>query len=157
MLVVGLLWAGQARAQTVSASVTITMTPAVVVSLGLSGSTTPLGAPTLADFTTGYRAATGPLVTVKSNTAYTVSISSSAATFGYTGSHPNPNKPRTDLTWSAVAGGPFTGLLGSGASFLTGTATNSTAATAYYRTLWNLAAAPPGDYSLTVQFTISAP
>lgn len=129
-----------------------------VFTLSISPISTPLGTPTWADFTTGYLDVATPVgLTARANRSYKVTISAAAATFSYTGSQPNPNKPRSDLQWALTAGGSYTGI-GTGATVLSGgSATNGASQDVFYRTLWNIAQAPPGDYSLNVSFTISAP
>ena len=115
-------------------------------------------APTWADFAAGYKDAGAPVaVTARANRSYTVTISSPASTFSYTGTRPNPNKPSSDLQWALSAGGGFASL-GTGGTVLSGgSATNGVTQNVHYRTLWNIAQAPAGSYALDVSFTISAP
>jgi hypothetical protein len=141
-------------------TVTVQMPVADVFSLTISPLSTPLGTPTWADFTTGYlNVATPVSLTARANRSYMVTISAATPTFSFTpaGAQPNPNKPRSDLQWAHSSGGAYTSI-GTGGTVLSGgAATNGASQDVYYRTLWNIAQAPPGNYSLNVSFTISAP
>ena len=138
-----------------SCTVTISMPVAQVLRLTLSSTTTNLGNPTPADFTTGYKDATGPIVTVKANRAWHVSVSGTAARFTYTGSLGNPNKPVGDLGWG-TSSGSYPNNLGTPATFASGTP-GITSRTIYFRTQWHLTTDVPGNYQAVVAFTLSAP
>ena len=157
-----------------SCTVTINLPATTTVArLTLNTSTTNLGSPAAADFAAGGLAADGPTVTVKANHAYTVSVIGSSPTFSFTGS-PNPNKPRSDLTWGAGSGAApgscplsptslYSHDMGTSATLITaGTGAPAIGSTApsqkiCYRTLWNAGSAPAGVYSLIVNFTLSEP
>ena len=157
MLCGAVLWGLPIAAQA-SLTLTVQMPVNDVFALTITPISTPLLTPTWADFTAGFKSAGTPVaVTARANRSYKVTISSSASTFTYTGSRPNPNKPRSDLQWALSAGGSFTSL-GTGGTVLSGgSATNGITQNVYYRTLWNIAQAPAGNYAINVSFTISAP
>ncbi len=139
-------------------TVTVQMPVGDVFALAISPISTPLPVPTWADFSAGFTNVPTPVaLTARANRSYKVTISAAAPTFTYTGTLPNPGKPRTDLQWALTSGGAYTGI-STGATVMSGaTAHNGAAQLVYYRTLWNIAQAPPGAYSLAVSFTISAP
>ena len=141
-----------------SCTITVQMPVSDVLRLTLSVVTTSLGTPVDADYTAGFIAAAGPTATAKANRAFTVSVDATSATFGYSGSFTNPNKPASHLTWATTAGGPFTRNAGTAATLASGSSgTAGTAQAIFFRTLVTYAADPPGSYSLTVRYTLSAP
>ena len=153
---------------------TVTIQPNLLLVIQVSPTSTALGTPLPADFNVGHKDVDGPTVTVKANTGYSVSVVGATGTFGYSGSYPNPSKPSGDLTWGlAVSGscpaasygntmGSSTANLlhsGSGAPGMLGANTLQPAPSQKicYRMLWNPATSPTGNYTLTVNFTLSAP
>ena len=145
--------------------VTVTMT-AVTVSLSLqltvSNASTALTKPAPGDFDVGYKQDTGPVVTVQSNSPWTLTFKAGAATWTAANTDPGAaarlNKPSTDLQWAPSAGGSYAGLSSVTAVTLgTGSATNSTVYTIFYRTLYSWTADTPGNYSLPVVFTLTSP
>ena len=163
LLVAAALWPSGCRplqAQCAGASCTITVQMPVsdVFRLTLTSASTNLGTPVDADYTAGYVASTGPTVTAKVNRAYTVAVDATAATFGYSGSFTNPNKPASDLTWATASGGPFSSNAGTAATLVSGSSgTSGTSQTIFFRTTLSYAVDPPGSYTLTVRYTLSAP
>ncbi|HEV2641839.1 MAG TPA: hypothetical protein VGT98_04000, partial [Candidatus Elarobacter sp.] len=109
-------------------------------------------------FTAGFKDAAGPTLTVKSNAAFRVSVVATTATFAYSGAQANPNKPASDLKWGTVSG-TYPNNAGT-ASLLFAVNTPATASATqqiFFRTLWALNKDVPGNYSLVVNFTLSAP
>ena len=85
-------------------------------------------------------------------------VDAAASTFGYSGSFTNPNKPASDLTWATASGGPFSSNAGTAATLLSGSiGTSGTSQTIFFRTTLSYAVDPPGSYTLTVRYTLSAP
>ncbi|HET9982929.1 MAG TPA: hypothetical protein VFQ38_05065 [Longimicrobiales bacterium] len=150
--------AGPAAAQCAGGScdASLSMTVGDVMRLTLNGANTALGTPVEADFTAGYRDATGPVATVRCNRACMVTLLGATATFGYAGTLPNPNKPAADLRWGTT-NGAYPNTLGSAATVYSGAATDGTARPLFYRTLWSFSSDVPGTYTLVASFTISAP
>lgn len=135
------------------APATVRMRVVPTVRLELLSDPTSLGNPTAADFTVGYKDATGPTLTVRANSSYQVDVvkESPAPTFGTT------SKPASDLLWG-TAPGTYPYHVGTSAMLTSGGATAGSApVTIYYRTLWSFANDPPGTYTIGVMYTVSAP
>lgn len=128
-----------------------------VLRLTLSSATTGLGTPVEADYDAGYRDAAGPTASVKSNRPWHVDVSGGAASFTYTGSLTNPNKPASDLLWGTTAG-TYGNNMGTSAVLASGASgTGNGLASIYFRTLWSWASDVPGSYGLVINFTLAAP
>jgi hypothetical protein len=138
-----------------------------VLHLNLSTITLDLLTPTEADYTAGFKDATAhPTATVKANRAWAVTVGphSGATEFGFSGTLTNPHKTASDLVWAKTAGGlgsPFSNLGASAtlssSSIGTDGITASSKQDIFFRTKWFWASDVPGTYSLTVDFTLSAP
>ena len=151
----------QASAQTCTANPcslndTVKVTVATVLRLMLSQAATPLTAPNEAAYDAGYELDNGPSVSVKANRAWTVKVSSNASIWTGTGGA-STTKAAGDLQWATAVGGPYTAFSTTPATFLTGSGTGSTSQQAYYKALWSYSSDTPGDYSLVVVYTLSAP
>ncbi|HET8649736.1 MAG TPA: hypothetical protein VFL95_06830 [Gemmatimonadales bacterium] len=158
VLAAALLWPSPAMAQCSSGdscTLTIAMPVAQVLRLSLSTDITDLGTPTAADFTAGYRDATGPGVTVKANRAWQLTVDGMGTQFTYTGSLADPAKPLSDLAWGTTAGS-YTNTLGTPAAFGSG-GPGLTVGPIYFRTHWDFLRDIPGDYQAVVNFTLAAP
>jgi len=142
-------------------STTTTMTAGTVLQLTLSASSTALTAPATADYDAGFVANNGPTATVRANRSWTLRIASSAATWTATSTQPGvtarANKPAADLQWSTSPAGSFVGLAVVGAAAAGAGATSGTTTSIYFHTLYNWTLDTPGNYSLAVVFTLSAP
>ena len=157
------LGAAQGRAQTTctanpcglndTAKVTVT----TVLRLTVSQAATSLTAPNEAAYDAGFQLDNGPTATVKANRAWTLKVSANASTWTGTGGA-NAAKAAADLQWATSSGGTYSSLsstpvtLTSGAGGTAGTAQN-----VFYKTLWNYTSDTPGNYSLVVVYTLSAP
>jgi hypothetical protein len=167
---------GSARRLIGQVTVNVSMTVNNVMLLSMNSITTDLGTPVTADFTAGGKTADGPILTVKANRAYHISVAGNSGTFGFVGpgTTPNPNKPASDLTWGPATGAApgtcplspvgtaYTHNMGTPATLVT-VATGAPAAGVpapalkiCYRTLW-ASTATGGTYSLVVNFTLSDP
>jgi hypothetical protein len=139
----------------------VTMTAGRVVRLQMSAGSSALSAPTPADFDAGFNSTTGPTLTVSANAPWTLHLRSSgpfwAATNTSPGAPARTTKPAGDLRWSTASGGTFTALTNGDVSLVTGAATASSATTLYFQTLYDWALDTPGNYSLTVVLTLTAP
>lgn len=139
----------------------VSMTAGRVVRLQVSGGSTSLTAPTPADFDAGFNATTGPTFTVSANAPWTLSTRASSGFWTATNTAPGApartTKPATDLTWSTASNGTFVGLTTTDATLVSGSATASTATTLFLRTLYDWTLDTPGNYSLTVVLTLTAP
>jgi hypothetical protein len=139
----------------------VSMTAGRVVQLQMSAGSTPLTAPTPADFDAGFNATTGPTLTVSANAAWTLSLRAVAATWTATNTSPGApartTKPAADLKWSTASNGTFTSFTTSDVNLVTGSATASNATTLYFQTLYNWTLDTPGNYSMSIVLTLTSP
>jgi len=139
----------------------VSMTAGRVVRLQLSAGSTALSAPTPADFDAGFNATTGPTLTASANAAWTLYLRASSALWTATNTSPGApartDKPAADLKWSTAANGSFTSLSTSDVNLVTGSATASNSTTLYFQTLYDWTLDTPGNYSLSVVLTVTAP
>ena len=139
----------------------VLMTAGRVVLLQMSATSTTLTPPTPAHFDAGLNTTTGPTFTVSANAAWTLSLRSSTALWSATNTSPGAparvNKPAGDLKWSKVPGGPFTALTTGNVTLVNGAATASSVTTLYLQTLYDWTLDTPGNYSLSVVLTLTAP
>lgn len=153
--------ANPASCSTAANTLLINLTVGRALQLSIAPTSTALSTPTPANYDAGFAATTGPTATLRSNAPWTLAISAGAATWTAVDTQSEPartNKPASDLLWATAAGGPFVALTTTPATFASGVATaGATAPTLFYQTLyaWNLDT--PGNYSLQIVFTITAP
>jgi len=103
------------------------------------------------DLTAGWSQTEGPVLSIKSNRQFVVSIAAATVTFGPAG------KPSSDVSWAVTPGGPETSLTSGGATVLSLAAGGLASQPLFFRIAWNLEEDPPGLYLLDVMVTISAP
>lgn len=141
---------------------TASVTVGALVSLGMSSSTTALTAPSGAQVDVGATIAdNGPTFTVKANRSWNLNLKSLNATdWTYSGSDGGV-KPIGHLTWASASNGSFVAITAIDALLASGARTAGTAAAIFFETLWTggfgAASNAPGQYSLPIQFTLSAP
>jgi hypothetical protein len=139
----------------------VSMTAGRVVRIQMSAASTPLTAPTPANFDAGFNATAGPTLTMSANAAWTLHIRSVAALWTASNTSPGApartNKPAADLKWSTASNGAFAALTTSDANLVTGSATASSITTLYFQTLYNWTLDTPGNYSLAIVLTLTAP
>lgn len=159
-----LLVAQPARAQTCTGNPcnvdnTASVTVATVLKLTLSSTTTTLTAPTEAIYDAGEAIQAGPIATVKSNRPWNLQISATTALWAGVGVLARLDKLVGDLQWSRTGGAPFTALSLVPANVYGASqgAGGAQVTTFTYRTVWSWAADTPGDYSLVVRYTVTAP
>jgi hypothetical protein len=167
--VIGMAAASSAAAQctasgapaSCSAPGSVSMTAGRVVRLQVNVASTPLTTPTPADFDAGFNSTTGPTLTVSANAPWTLQVRASNATWTATNTSPGAPartaKPAGDLKWSTNPTGVFSALSSTDAALVTGLATGSSATTLYFQTLYDWTLDTPGNYSLTVVLTLTAP
>jgi hypothetical protein len=140
---------------------TVSMTAGRVVRLQMSAVSTPLTAPNPTDFDAGFNATTGPTLTVSANASWTLSLRAAAATWTATNTSPGApartTKPAADLMWSTASNGSFIALTTIDVNLVTGAATASNATTLYFQTLYNWTLDTPGNYSMAIILTLTAP
>lgn len=139
----------------------VSMTAGRVVRLQMSAPSTPLTAPTPTDFDAGFNSTTGPSLTVSANSPWTLHIRAASATWTATNTSPGApartTKPATDLKWATASNGTFAALTTTDASLIIGSATASDATTLYFQTLYDWTLDTPGNYSLSIVLTLTAP
>jgi len=162
--VLALLTVGAARAQAqntctanpCSLNDTVKVTVATVMRLDLSQAATSLTPPNEAAYDAGFQLDNGPVAGVKANRAWTLKISANAGNWT-AANGANASKAAGDLQWAKTSGGSYTSLSTSPASLLAASGTGNTSQQVYYKTLWSYSSDTPGDYSLVVVYTLSAP
>jgi hypothetical protein len=139
----------------------VSMTAGRVVRLQSTAGSTSLTAPTPADFDAGLNSTTGPTLTVSANSGWTLSLRASSALWTATNTSPGApartNKPAADLKWSKTSGSGFVVLTTTDAPLVSGSATASSVTTLYFQTLYSWTLDTPGNYSLAVILTLTAP
>lgn len=139
----------------------VSMTAGRVVRLQVSAGSTPLTAPTPADFDAGFNATAGPTFTVSANAPWTLSLRASSALWTAANTSPGApartTKPAGDLKWSTASNGTFTAMSTTDATLVSGAATASSATNLFFETLYDWTLDTPGNYSLTVVLTLTAP
>jgi hypothetical protein len=144
---------------------TASVTVGALVKLGMSSNTTALTNPTADQVDAGTALDNvGPVFSVKANRSWTLKIKASPAVAGfwdYVGSN-SGQKPIGDLAWATSAGGSYTAISATDATFASNAAaSNGAAAQAFFRTSWSndftSASNAPGTYSLPIVFTLTAP
>jgi hypothetical protein len=140
---------------------TASMTAGRVVRLQVSAGSTPLTAPTPADFDAGLNTTTGPTLTVSANAAWTLHLRAASTFWTATNTSPGApartTKPAADLQWSTASNGAFTALTTGDVNLVAGSATASSATTLYFQTLYNWTLDTPGNYSLSIVLTLTSP
>jgi hypothetical protein len=139
----------------------VSMTAGRVVRLQVSAGSTSLTSPTTADFDAGFNATAGPTFTVSANAPWTLSVRASSALWTAANTSPGApartTKPAADLKWSTASNGTFTAMTTTDATLVSGAATASSATNLFFQTLYNWTLDTPGNYSLTVVLTLTAP
>lgn len=134
----------------------ITVTAAVRMSL--SSSSVALDAPGGAEFEAGFGQTTGPVLTMRANRSWSVTVRAAQTTWTASAPPARANKPASDLEWGTASSGPFTGLTTSAVSLSVGpTATAGTVIPLYFRVRYAWTLDTPGTYSLPIQLTVTAP
>jgi len=136
---------------------TAKVTVATVLRLTLDQSATLLTPPSEAAYDAGFQLDNGPVATVKANRGWTLRVNANAATWT-AANGASAGKPASELQWATTSGGAYTGLTTTPATFSSAaTGSAGTAQAVFYRTLWSYTNDTPGDYSLVVVYTLSAP
>jgi hypothetical protein len=140
-----------------------------ILRLELSTLNTPMAPPDVEQFDSTRVASTpdqlplttGPVVTVKANRPWRLTVEAVEPTFTFTPDplyqlgHPT-GKPASDLTWSVTQGTGFRPLDAASPQEVASSATRGSYAqyTMYYRTRWRYDVDVPGTYALSVSYTI---
>lgn len=157
-----------AAAPTCSVSLTATASVATLMRLSTNVSTVAITTPTIADY--DLTAANpgnnglpgpyaGPTVTVKSNRPWTLSVKAQSAFWSLTPSgpvRPDAGKPAGDLLWSLNSAAGFAPLTTSDVTMGSAATGSTTTFNVHHRVKWFYTADVPGDYALTVVYTLTA-
>lgn len=139
----------------------VSMIAGRVVRLQVSAGSTSLTGPTPADFDAGFNATAGPTFTVSANAPWTLYLRASSALWTAVNTSPGApartTKPAADLKWSTTSNGTFAALTTTDVTLVSGVATASSATTLFFQTLYGWTLDTPGNYSLTVVLTLTAP
>lgn len=136
-------------------SINITVLRAIAMSLSASGFA--LDAPQPNDFDAGFGQTTGPVLTVRANTPWLVSLRLTQPLWTSSAAPARADKPATDLQWARFAGGPFTDFTTVAIALTSGGATAGTIVPLFFRVKYAWTLDTPGTYSIPAQLTITAP
>lgn len=140
---------------TAASAITVTVTEASRVTL--SSSSVSLPAPNEVSYNNGFGSPGSVQFQVRSNTNWSVAVSSPATFWSSSPVSARADKPVSDLQWSLNSGGPYTDMAAGLATIATGTATGGNTQTLYLRSKYSWAQDLPGSYSIAVQVTLTAP
>jgi hypothetical protein len=137
---------------------TLSMQTTKVLELHVSSTTVSFPTAGVADLNAGYVSTAGPIATVNANTAWNLAVSSGSQTTWQTSGSGSTQKPASDLQWAPSPSGPFTGLSTTPAPAAQGNTPGSGfTAPLYLRTNVTWQADTPGQYGLTINYTLTAP
>jgi hypothetical protein len=149
----------------VQCTIDVTLQTNVILKLTVNTVNAALGTPVEADYVAGFKDVSGAVAsaTVKSNRAFQLQVLASTTNFGFTNtaghSFANPNKPASDMLWATTQAGLSTTTknMGTQSSLIAQGGTSGVSQSIFVRTNWSFIRDVPGNYSLTVNFTVSAP
>lgn len=148
-------------AATCSVSTTTALTVPTILRLTIGSATTSFGTISAAAYNLGTADVAGPSVVVKANQPWRVQLSSAATFWTAVNTDPlNPartTKPLSDLGWGTALGGSFTPVTGAGAQIGAGGRTGGTAIPLAFQSAWSYTLDTPGNYSVSVTFTLLSP
>ena len=139
----------------VTDKVTLKVNP--LVRLSLSQVATALNTPDTTAYDAGSSTTTGPIVSVKANRSWTLSVKAGAATFTPALGATGYNKPAGDLGVKIVGGSTVAGLSTTAVSLASGTAGGVFSGAVTYTTKFDWTKDIPDDYTMDVVYTITAP
>jgi len=139
----------------------VVLTANGLVSLETSSAATTLRPPSAADYNAGFNSTVGPTLTIAANQTWTVYIRAAAPLWTATTTSGSlaarATKPAEDLAWSNASNGVFTSLSTTDVKVVSGPAGGENIATLYFRTVYNWRLDTPGNYSLSLMLTLTAP
>lgn len=146
---------------------TVLATAPTILDLTATPTSVDFGTLTLSDFLTGYaEKLNAQTLTIHANVPWTLTLKANAPTWTYSGTATDPNKPASDLLFQASSTDPHISTITStytsvdsltGQQVATGTRGGNINLTMDFRVLLSLETDPPGDYSLTLTYTLSTP
>jgi hypothetical protein len=155
---------GKGASCSTSFSIAMTVQKTVMLDVDPSALTLPNLDVSSIDYAAGFKTAGSLALTGRTNDnsspgGMAVTIAAAAANFTYTGNaSPAPNKTVGTLQWSTNGGTTWNNTSQTGATVLSTTAPTAGAnQTVTFRTGLGWTTDPPGTYTLTLNFTITAP
>jgi hypothetical protein len=140
-----------------NATYAINLTITRAVRLALSASSIALNAPMPDDYDAGFGQTAGPVLTVKANSTWSLSIRVTQATWTASPAPARANKPAAELRWGTSAAGPFTNFTTTAVTMQSGAASAGTIIPLHFRVAYAWLLDTPGNYSLPVQITLTSP
>ena len=144
-----------------TATTSATATVGKVVQLTLATTSSALATPTIADYTNGYITGSGQLVSIRANANVVVQVAARTAAWSATnitaGVTAWATKPSTDLQLGPATTGPFTALTTAGYTLSSTGPTAALDLPVAYKVLLAWGSDTPGQYSLDVVYTVTAP
>lgn len=140
-----------------SAAVALNITITRAIRMSLASGTVQLDAPTGLEFDAGFGQTAAPVLQVKSNTPWTLSLRTTQTLWTASPAPARANKPSTELEWGVAVAGPFTPVSTTATTIFTGTATAGTIIPLQFRVRYAWLLDTPGAYSLPLQLTLAAP
>lgn len=142
---------------TCSINVASSLTIPTLLRVSIDDTTTSLTTPTEAIYNSGTVVSSGPVVTIKTNSPWTLLIRGAAATWTGIGAGARANKPVGDLGWNLTGVGAFTPMSTVNATVASGTRGAAHVQSLFYQVNWSWPLDTPGTYSLSVIFTVTSP
>ncbi|MBX3175402.1 MAG: hypothetical protein KF709_13385 [Gemmatimonadaceae bacterium] len=133
--------------------ITITRNARLVAATG----TLPLPTPSTTELQTTFGVPVSVPLTVRANSGWSVSISSTATVWSATPGSARQNKPVADLQWGLSAAGAFTGVTTGLVTVQSGSATGGASVPLHLRVSYNFALDRAGSYTIPVRITLTAP
>lgn len=144
-----------------TATTSATATVGKVVQLTLATASSSIAAPTIADYATGYLTGSGQTVTIRANANVVVQVAARTAAWSAAnttvGAAAWTTKPSTDLQLGPATTGPFTALTTAGYTLGSSGPTATLELPVAYRVLLAWGTDTPGQYSIDVVYTVTAP
>lgn len=139
------------------ASYAISVTVTAAIRLTTASSTVSIPAPTDVSYDNGFTTGVALAYQIRSNGSWTVSISSSAATWTAAPASARQDKPQTDLQWSSALNGTYADVTGTPANIDAGTATGGVFRNVFLRSKLSWSTDRDGTYQIPVVLSITAP
>lgn len=144
-----------------SLAVSVRLSTQQAAELGVSSQVVAFPPVNGADLDAGGLLIPGPSAYVKANAAWQLQLSATSDVWLHSGADSRADKPAGDLQWSTSPSGPFTDLTQAMQAISAGAAGAGSAGEGFQTTLYLRTKLgwtdPPGQYSLTVYYTLTAP
>lgn len=144
-----------------TATTSATVTVGKVVQLTLAATSTAIATPTVADYTNGYITGSGQVVSIRANANVVVQVAARTAAWSATNTTAGvtawATKPSTDLQLGPSTTGPFTALTTAGYTLSSTGPTATLDLPVACKVLLAWGNDTPGQYSIDVVYTVTAP